>query len=121
MMSAKLAMPTIDIGGAQLSMHSIREQCSTTSVDHAIKLYQVSATLTIPHDNRGRYLRFVYSVEGFDALRHMLSLLINHTAQGLLELWRYATTTLRYHDVTLCYHSVALPRLSFTQRLAECY
>ena len=41
MMSAKLAMPTIDIGGAQLSMHSIREQCSTTSVDHAIKLYEV--------------------------------------------------------------------------------
>ena len=41
-MSAKLGMPTVDIGGPQLSMHSIREMCCTSSVQHAIDLYTVS-------------------------------------------------------------------------------
>ena len=45
-MSKNLALPTIDIGGPQLSMHSIREQCCTTSVLQAIQLYQVILSLT---------------------------------------------------------------------------
>ena len=40
-MSAKLGMPTLDVGAAQLSMHSIREMCGTSSVIHAIELFQV--------------------------------------------------------------------------------
>ncbi|XP_013418902.1 aspartyl aminopeptidase-like [Lingula anatina] len=39
-MSAKLGMPTVDIGGPQLSMHSIREMCCTSSVLQSIKLYK---------------------------------------------------------------------------------
>lgn len=40
-MSAKLGMPTVDIGGPQLSMHSIREMCCTSSVWQAQTLYKV--------------------------------------------------------------------------------
>ncbi|XP_076093423.1 aspartyl aminopeptidase-like isoform X2 [Mytilus galloprovincialis] len=39
-MSAKLGIPTIDIGAPQLSMHSIREMCCTSSVSQAICLYK---------------------------------------------------------------------------------
>ncbi|KAL4228731.1 hypothetical protein ACF0H5_011774 [Mactra antiquata] len=39
-MSAKLGMPTVDIGAPQLSMHSIREMCCTTSVWQAESLYK---------------------------------------------------------------------------------
>ncbi|XP_060555494.1 aspartyl aminopeptidase-like, partial [Ruditapes philippinarum] len=39
-MSAKLGMPTVDIGAPQLSMHSIREMCCTSSVWQAQTLYQ---------------------------------------------------------------------------------
>ena len=40
-MSAKLGMPTVDIGAPQLSMHSIREMCCTSSVWQAEVLYKV--------------------------------------------------------------------------------
>ena len=40
-MSAKLGMPTIDIGSPQLSMHSIREMCCTSSVLQCTSLYKV--------------------------------------------------------------------------------
>ncbi|ESO86808.1 hypothetical protein LOTGIDRAFT_220342 [Lottia gigantea] len=39
-MSAKLGIPTIDIGAPQLSMHSIREMGCTSSVQQAIDLYR---------------------------------------------------------------------------------
>ncbi|XP_060558739.1 aspartyl aminopeptidase-like [Ruditapes philippinarum] len=39
-MSAKLGMATVDIGAPQLSMHSIREMCCTSSVWQAQTLYQ---------------------------------------------------------------------------------
>lgn len=39
-MSAKLGMPTIDIGSPQLSMHSIREMCCTSSVLQCTSLYK---------------------------------------------------------------------------------
>lgn len=39
-MSAKLGIPTIDIGCPQLSMHSIREMCCTSSVLQATNLFQ---------------------------------------------------------------------------------
>jgi len=40
-MSAKLGIPTIDVGCPQLSMHSIREMCCVTSVKQATDLFQV--------------------------------------------------------------------------------
>lgn len=39
-MSAKLGIRTLDIGGPQLSMHSIREVCCTSSVHQSITLYR---------------------------------------------------------------------------------
>ncbi|XP_050407090.1 aspartyl aminopeptidase [Patella vulgata] len=39
-MSAKLGIPTLDIGAPQLSMHSIREMGCTSSVSQAINLYK---------------------------------------------------------------------------------
>ncbi|XP_041371605.1 aspartyl aminopeptidase-like [Gigantopelta aegis] len=39
-MSAKLGMKTIDVGGPQLSMHSIREMCCTSSVHQALTLFK---------------------------------------------------------------------------------
>lgn len=38
-MSAKLGIATLDMGGPMLSMHSIREQCCTTSVHQSITLF----------------------------------------------------------------------------------
>ncbi|ELU07857.1 hypothetical protein CAPTEDRAFT_158105 [Capitella teleta] len=38
-MSAGLGMPTIDIGCAQLSMHSIREMCDISSVKQSVDLF----------------------------------------------------------------------------------
>lgn len=40
-MSAKLGMATVDIGAPQLSMHSIREMCCTSSVWQSQTLYQM--------------------------------------------------------------------------------
>lgn len=39
-MSAKLGIPTIDVGSPQLSMHSIREMCCTTSVKQSTDLFK---------------------------------------------------------------------------------
>jgi aspartyl aminopeptidase len=39
-MSAKLGIPTLDLGAPQLSMHSIREMCCTTSVKNSIDLFK---------------------------------------------------------------------------------
>jgi aspartyl aminopeptidase len=40
MMSAKLGVRTVDIGGPTLSMHSVREMCCTTSVYQCCTLFQ---------------------------------------------------------------------------------
>ncbi|KAI1318785.1 hypothetical protein EDD11_005856 [Mortierella claussenii] len=40
MLSAKLGLRTVDVGNAQLSMHSIREVCGTEDVALAIKLFE---------------------------------------------------------------------------------
>ncbi|CAD5110925.1 DgyrCDS284 [Dimorphilus gyrociliatus] len=40
LMSAKLGIPTVDVGAAQLSMHSIREMCDTTSVKMTCDLFE---------------------------------------------------------------------------------
>jgi aspartyl aminopeptidase len=39
--SARVALPTVDVGAPQLSMHSIREMCGANSVKQAIDLFQV--------------------------------------------------------------------------------
>ncbi|XP_074652205.1 aspartyl aminopeptidase-like [Tubulanus polymorphus] len=39
-MSARLGMATVDVGGPQLSMHSIREMCCTSSIHQSIQLFQ---------------------------------------------------------------------------------
>lgn len=39
-MSAKLGIPTIDVGAPQLSMHSIREMCCTSSVLQTSQLFK---------------------------------------------------------------------------------
>ncbi|KAJ3155480.1 hypothetical protein HDU89_006443 [Geranomyces variabilis] len=41
MLSAQLGLRTIDVGNAQLSMHSIRETCGTEDVKFAIDLFEV--------------------------------------------------------------------------------
>ena len=41
MVSAKLGLRTVDLGMPQLSMHSIRERCCTSSVYQATTLYKV--------------------------------------------------------------------------------
>lgn len=38
--SARVALPTVDVGAPQLSMHSIREMCGANSVKQAIDLFQ---------------------------------------------------------------------------------
>ena len=40
-MSARLGIPTVDLGSPQLSMHSIREMCGITSVQQSLDLFQV--------------------------------------------------------------------------------
>ncbi|KAK6355258.1 hypothetical protein TWF696_004373 [Orbilia brochopaga] len=41
MLSAQMGMRTLDLGNAQLSMHSIRETGGADDVEHAIKLFKV--------------------------------------------------------------------------------
>ncbi|VEL31390.1 unnamed protein product [Protopolystoma xenopodis] len=38
-LSSQLGVPTVDIGGPQLAMHSCREMTCTSSIDQAIQLY----------------------------------------------------------------------------------
>merc|ERR1711991_924930 len=40
MMSARSGLRTVDMGIPQLSMHSIREMCATTDVDHSLNLFE---------------------------------------------------------------------------------
>ena len=47
MMSAKLGVRTVDIGGPTLSMHSIREMCCTTSVYQCCTLFKVKPLFII--------------------------------------------------------------------------
>lgn len=47
MMSAKLGVRTVDIGGPTLSMHSIREMCCTTSVYQCSTLFKVEFNLHV--------------------------------------------------------------------------
>ena len=52
MMSANLAIKTADIGGPQLSMHSIREMCCTSGVYQSTALFQVlSSAMYVPMHN----------------------------------------------------------------------
>ncbi|GAB1609286.1 aspartyl aminopeptidase [Argonauta hians] len=39
-LSSKIGIPTVDVGSPQLSMHSIREQCCTTSIIHGVELFK---------------------------------------------------------------------------------
>jgi aspartyl aminopeptidase len=43
MLSSKLGMRCIDVGNPQLSMHSIREQCGSEDIAHAIDLFEASS------------------------------------------------------------------------------
>ncbi len=40
MVSASAGLRTVDMGIPQLSMHSIREMCGTTDVDHSLNLFE---------------------------------------------------------------------------------
>jgi aspartyl aminopeptidase len=44
-LSASLGMRTIDVGNAQLSMHSIREVCSVKDITNAINLFKASCLI----------------------------------------------------------------------------
>lgn len=50
MISAKLGVRTVDIGGPTLSMHSIREMCCTTSVYQCSILFKVEFNVHV-HDS----------------------------------------------------------------------
>ena len=52
MVSAKLGLRTVDLGMPQLSMHSIREMCCTSSVHQATALYKVRSTLGFNFQHR---------------------------------------------------------------------
>lgn len=51
-LSAGLGLRTVDIGCAQLSMHSIREMCGTTSVSQAIDLFKAFFANFVAIDKR---------------------------------------------------------------------
>lgn len=40
MVSTNTGIRTVDMGMPQLSMHSIREMCSATDVDHSLNLFE---------------------------------------------------------------------------------
>jgi len=42
-MAAKLGLATVDVGCAQLSMHSVREMSCASSVQQATTLFQVTS------------------------------------------------------------------------------
>ena len=49
--SAKLGIPTVDLGQPLLSMHSIREMVDTTSVYQSIVLFKVRILICSAHKN----------------------------------------------------------------------
>ncbi|KAJ1541821.1 hypothetical protein HK405_010409, partial [Cladochytrium tenue] len=59
MLSAKLGIRTIDVGGPQLAMHSIREMCGAEDVAHAVALFrgfftsfpEIDAALAVDEDD----------------------------------------------------------------------
>ena len=47
-LSTKLGLRTIDVGNAQLSMHSIREVCSSADIASSIRLFEVCPGNVVP-------------------------------------------------------------------------
>ena len=59
-LSTKLGMSTVDIGMPQLSMHSIRETGSTTSILQYVNLMKVGSALLV-RTFRGHYITFFFA------------------------------------------------------------